>query len=336
MTGFVHHFFDGANPVVLKPDGTELQNLDVATQGLRTAIEFAEGYELPFRSDGPPGFVEVTDTIRFGATTGLHYELNGLRMRSTAPGPVTQFDASMFAHIRWTGFIEALNGGVACHLIKPENRAPGDYASYSVNPIMKHGEISMPFTWRKGGNATKIVRFDTSAPTALGQSICDMTFRFGGVNGNNAAGVTGFHIDNPSTTNPKQSCFAENKIDVGFVGACTLGIVEGSGPINHQVQPVNTNIFDGNINADSDMIAYLCTFAEHGTYNLRSMSVNAGTVQFGAIFNTTAKGAVANLPQMQAQTSVYFGGSKCKVYAPDTGTSGPPIGNGANGNQLIQ
>lgn len=327
----VRVYFDGS-PVVLDEHDNPIDITNTKTAGLQEAINYAESHHIPLVVDGAPGFVDVTDTIVIGSTRAQHYEFRGLLLRSSANGPAIKFDAPVFIRFDWSGHIEYVGSGQEAVLFDPRNPAPGVFGTAGGGCVHKFGTIHLPFVYVTGpARPNCVVRFKSDHHATV-----DMRLFIDGLHGGLVTPV-GIQVMNPAPASPAINAFAENYVDFGFIGACTsVGLQVGSGPINHQTQPVNSTHWVGAINADSNMIAYVATFAEHEIYDIRSMSVNSGAVQYGAIFNGTATGCIARMPQIQANNSAIFIGAKNKVYAPDTGTSGPAMGAGVNGNQLIQ
>lgn len=351
MGGHIHlQFDDPGNPILEDHNGNVLSTSGTTTKGIQEAIIFAEALCRPLVVDGWSDFIDVTGSIKFGSTRGQHYEFRGVLLRSTAAGPAITLDAPVFIGLDWTGHIEYAGSGSEVVLFDPQTPAPGIFGTAGGGRIHKFGDIHLPFLYVQTGlnpAPQTVTRFRT-----VGGSLVDQRIKIDGVHGGLVA-QNGILVENPfddpALPGVSQS-FAENHIDFGFIGACTsVALQVGTGQIDHQVTPVNTTHWIGQINTDGaivngvhdtnhQMTAYLATFAEHDIYDILSMSINAGRVQWGAIFNASSRGNVARLTQIQTDPAgnvVFFAGSLNKVWAPHT-IGGPAVGSGANGNELIQ
>lgn len=331
MSGHVHLFYDSlGTPTIEKPDGWLLSTAGTTTAGIQEAINFAETNHVPLIVDGWSGAVEVTGGIKINSTTAQHYEFRGLWLKSSASIAALTIDAPVLVRFSWSGLIEYVGTGTEAVLFDPQNPAPGIFGTAGEGRIAKFGHLHFPTVYVSAGTAQAVVRFRSNNHQIHNQRIF-----FDAIHGGLIAQY-GIYVMNPAPVQPKGvNCFAENYIDFKYIsGVTSVGLQIGSGPIVQLEGPLLGNHWVGSIAAATNMIAYVGSFADHEILDIRSMSIDAGTVQYGAAFQ--GHGNIARMTQIQATNSIAFGGTKNKVYAPDTGTSGPPIGAGLNGNQLIQ
>ncbi len=339
MTGHVHlQYTDLGAPVLEDHTGVPLSTVGTTTKGIQEAINFAETNHRALVVDGWSDFVEVTGGLKINSTRAQHYEFRGLLLRSSAEVPALTFDAPVFIGFDWKGHIEYVGSAQEAVRFDAQTQAPGIFGTAGGGVIHKFGDIHLPHIYVPEAGPEAVVRF---AAATGGAPLSNMRLKIDGIHGGLVVPY-GILVMTPTPQIPLVNRSMDgNLIDFGHIAACTsVGLQVGSGPIDHQHGPVNTNHWIGSIAADNPnggapMTAYVGTFAEDEIYDIRSMSIDAGTCQWGVAFGSTAKGCLARMPQIQADNSVAFGGVSCKVYAPNI-IGGPPVGNGVNGNQLIQ
>ena len=349
MTGHIHLQYDDAGaPILEDHHGTGVAIPDVTAGGIAEAIALAESLRRPLIADGWSDPVPLSRRIRFGSTCGLHYEFRGLSVISSAPEAALSFDAPVFPRIDWSGLFTYIGTGTEAVLFDPQTQAPGIFGTAGGGRIHKHGQIHLPFVYvdkdhiPPGQAPTSVYRFRDN-----NHALVDMRIIMDGVHGGQITPRC-ITVENPGTDAVNDNAFGECDIDFGFLGGFTLvGLQAGMSDIDHTKTPMVATNWKGAINADGALnadgsvntlhkiTAYVATFAEHDDYDIRSMSVNVGGAQYGMLCNSSAVGCTGKLPQIQADNSVYFGGSKCVFLAPDIGPSGPAIGLGVNGNRFI-
>jgi hypothetical protein len=302
--GSVYQTVDSAcNWTTYHPNGTVLST--AAT--LQDGVNHAQALGVPFVAEGSRN-CPISHPVTFGPAIAQSYVLRNVWLQYAGAGPAVTLDSLYGGSLEWSGAIQYGGSYWTVVLVSPTSiTGPAGFWNY---PLTGFGSVQFPLIIVYAGEPHSIVTFNAPAG-----AITNHRFRFETLLG-------GCHVMNGITVNnpPGNPFFAivQNLIEFNLIGGFkSVGIQEGNGVINPMTQPLGTNRWVGSINGDcANVYAAYQTWGVMSQASFPSISVNAGALQYGVMFQVSSSRNYVIAPQLEGAQPVVDLGSGNKVVTP--------------------